>query len=149
MSELNRKANIAISSTEKKNKKVVFVIRRSIFIIFIFFSALVMIINLSFLVFGLCLKRLMIIIDEGARPPKLLNIAIMAEAGATISLDAVAQAQNDLHIAKSFAEYIINNPKNRTGINSASSKNNTYLEEIQGVKPTYNIQPGTDTKAYN
>ena len=71
--------------------------------IFIFFSILVMIINLSCLVFGLCLKRLMIVINEGARPPKVLNIAMMADVGAMISVDAVAQAQNDLHLARSFA----------------------------------------------
>ena len=79
--------------------------------IFIFFSALVMLINLGVLLVGLLLRRLTKIIDEGARPPKLLNIAIVAEVGATISLDAMAQAQNDLHIAKSFAQYIIENPK--------------------------------------
>jgi hypothetical protein len=43
-------------------------------------------------------------IDEGASPPRLINEAIIAEAGATISLDAMAQAQNDLNIVKSFAE---------------------------------------------
>jgi hypothetical protein len=66
-----------------------------------------MLINLSILLFGLCLQRLLSIIDEGARPPKLLNIAIMAEAGATISLDAMAQAQNDLLMVKSFTELMI------------------------------------------
>ena len=45
----------------------------------------------------------MIVINEGARPPKVLNIAMMADVGAMISVDAVAQAQNDLHVARSFA----------------------------------------------
>ena len=66
-----------------------------------------MLINGCLLIIGLCGKRLIVIIDEGARPPTLINIAIMAEAGASISLDSVAQANNDLLIAKDFTELIL------------------------------------------
>ena len=72
-----------------------------------FFSCVVMVINLTVLVVGLCYGRLIVFIDEGARPPTLLNIAIMAESGSTSALDAMAQAHNDLLIAKGFTELII------------------------------------------
>ena len=49
-----------------------------------------MLINMVMLIFGLCFKRLVSIIDEGAKPPAFLNIAILAEAGATISQDDMA-----------------------------------------------------------
>ena len=104
MPNLDINSAMGVTSTEKKNQKVVFVIRRSIFMIFIFFSALVMLLNLGVLLVGLLTRRLMKMIDEGASPPRLINEAIIAEAGATISLDAMAQAQNDLNIVKSFAE---------------------------------------------
>ena len=82
-------------------------IRRSIFRIFILFSIIGMTINMFLLMFGLCFWQLFIIIDHGARPPIMLNIAIMAEAGATISRDGLAQQHNDLIIAKGFYERII------------------------------------------
>ena len=75
----------------KIRKKKVFVIRRSIFRIFILFSMIGMCINMFLLMFGLCFWQLLIIIDHGARPPTMLNIAIMSEAGATISRDGLAQ----------------------------------------------------------
>ena len=103
----NRIEDVGVTSSENKKQKVVHVIRKSIFTIFVFFSVLVMLVSLITLVFGLCYTRLLYIIDEGARPPALLNIAIMAEAGATISLDAMAQAHNDLLIVKGFTEIII------------------------------------------
>lgn len=92
---------------KKKEEKEIFVIRRSIFIIFVFFAALIMIINLFLITFGLCYNRLLLIIEEGARPPELLNVAIMAEAGSTISLDAIAQTHNDLLIGRGFVELIL------------------------------------------
>jgi len=66
-----------------------------------------MLVNLCVITIGLCYNRLLLIIEEGARPPTLINIAIMAEASSTISLDALAQSHNDLIIAKGFAELII------------------------------------------
>ena len=66
-----------------------------------------MLINLVILIIGLCWQDLLTIIEEGARPPTLINIAILAEAGSTISLDAMAQAHNDLLIAKGFTERYI------------------------------------------
>lgn len=87
--------------------KTVYAIRRSIYLIFIFFSILIMLVNCFLLVFGLCFKRLLLILDEGARPPPFINIAIMAEVGSTISVDAFAQAQNDLMIVKGFTESIM------------------------------------------
>ena len=74
----------------KKKKKPVYVIRRNIFCIFVFFSIIVMTINMFMLILGLISNRLLSIIEEGARPPSLVNIAIMAEAGSTISLDSIA-----------------------------------------------------------
>ena len=71
-------------------KKKVYQIWRTIFRIFIIFSTVVMFINMILLMFGLCFFRLLTIINEGARPPTLLNIGIMAETGAAISLDALS-----------------------------------------------------------
>lgn len=93
---------------EQTNKvENTYLIRRSIIRIFFFSSIIIMISTNCLLVYGLCTVRLLRIIDEGARPPTLLNIAILAEAGSTISLDSVAQAHNDLLIAKSFTELIL------------------------------------------
>jgi len=78
------------SATEKTKEKKIYIIRRSIFLIFVLFSAIVMLISLSLLVKGLCHDRLLEIINEGARPPTLLNLAIMSEAGSTIALDSIA-----------------------------------------------------------
>ena len=103
----NLENRIAANHAGNTNAKPVFVIRRSIFLIFVFFSSLIMLINLGILVLGLCLNKLLWIIAEGARPPTLLNIAIMAEVGSTISADALAQSHNDLVIAQSFIERII------------------------------------------
>ena len=75
--------------------------------IFVFFSAIIMLINMGMLVIGLIFNRLLSIIEEGARPPSLVNTAIMAEAGSTISLDSIAQSQNDLLIAQSLFERIL------------------------------------------
>ena len=88
-------------------KKKVYQIWRTIFRIFIIFSTVVMFINMILLMFGLCFFRLLTIINEGARPPTLLNIGIMAETGAAISLDSLSQSHNDLLIAKGFSERII------------------------------------------
>ena len=67
-------------------------IRRTIFLIFVSFSAIIMLCNLGMLTIGLSYNKLQIIIEQGARPPTLVNIAIMAEAGSTISLDSIAQS---------------------------------------------------------
>ena len=76
--------------SETAKVKKIYVIRRSIIRIFFFASILIMVIDACLLILGLCTSRLLKIIDEGARPPTLVNIAIMAEAGSTISLDSVA-----------------------------------------------------------
>ena len=67
-----------------------YVIRRTIFLIFVTFSAVIMMVNLGMLTIGLSYNRLQMVIEKGARPPTLVNIAIMAEAGSTISLDSIA-----------------------------------------------------------
>lgn len=95
------------NSSAKKIKKPVYVIRRNIFMIFVFFSVIIMLINMGMLIIGLIFNRLLMIIEEGARPPTLVNIAIMAEAGSTISLDSIAQSQNDLLIAQGLFERIL------------------------------------------
>ena len=97
-----------IPSVKKKQKQVtVYVVRRSIFIIFIFFSALVMVVCFGVLVIGLFTFRLKTIIEQGTEPPALINIAIMAETGSALSQDAMAQAMNDLVIVKGFTERLI------------------------------------------
>ena len=102
-----RSTKVAKVSTENKGVQTIYVIRRSIYLIFIFFSVLIMIVNCCLLTMGLCFNRLLLVIDEGARPVPLINFSIVSEIGATISVDAIAQAQNDLLIAKGFSESIL------------------------------------------
>ena len=73
-----------------------------------------MTINLFTLVDGLFYKRLVQLIDQGVRLPTLINIAIMSETGSTISLDAMAQAKNDLVIGAAFLELIESDNSGRT-----------------------------------
>ena len=61
-------------------------------------------VSIGLIIIGLCHERLLSIIDEGLRPPEMINLAIMANSGATISMDAMAQANNYLTIIKGFAE---------------------------------------------
>ena len=103
----DEKANKEVTLGSEKSEKHVYVIRRSIFYIFVFFSVIVMLINFGFIVFGLCFNKLLAIIDGGFRPPTMINFAIMSEAGSTISFDAMAQSHNDLLILKAFAERIL------------------------------------------
>ena len=88
--QLHTNSGVADETTEKKSKKQVFVIRRSIFIIFVFFASLIMLLNLFMIIFGLCFRRLLTIIEDGAKPPTLVNIEILAEAGSTIAQDDMA-----------------------------------------------------------
>ena len=119
----------SISTDETKVKKV-FVIRRSIFLIFVFFSSLIMLLNLTILVFGLCYSRLIKIIDDGARPPILLNIEIMAEAGATIAADAMAQSYNDLLIMKSLTQSYIDREYRLSGLRMLQEEPETSASDL-------------------
>ena len=119
----------SISTDETKVKKV-FVIRRSIFLIFVFFSSLIMLLNLTILVFGLCYSRLIKIIDDGARPPILLNIEIMAEAGATIAADAMAQSYNDLLIMKSLTQSYIDREYTLSGLRMLQEEPETSTSDL-------------------
>ena len=119
----------SISTDETKVKKV-FVIRRSIFLIFVFFSSLIMLLNLTILVFGLCYSRLIKIIDDGARPPILLNIEIMAEAGATIAADAMAQSYNDLLIMKSLTQSYIDREYTLSGLRMLQEEPETFTSDL-------------------
>ena len=104
MTRFDKRTKVGV---DNKGVKRVYVIRRSICLIFLFFSILIMLINCVLLVLGLFFSRLLLVIDEGANPVPLINISIMAEVGSTISEDAIAQAQNDLLIVKGFAETIL------------------------------------------
>ena len=78
------------SGRKQKKREKVFVIKTTIFKIFMFFSGLAMLGNLFVLVFGLCLTRLLEIIEVGAKPPTLLNRQILAQVGSINSLEAFA-----------------------------------------------------------
>ena len=65
-----------------------------------------MLFNLFLLLLGLCLTKLLKIIEVGAKPPTLLNRQILAQVGAANSLEAFAVVQNDLIIAQAFTDMI-------------------------------------------
>ena len=123
-------------------------IRRSISFIFGFFSALVMLINLAILIIFLCYQDLLNIIKQGARPPTLINIAILAEAGSENTQDAMAQAHIDLLIAKGFTERYMFKKEERRRILQETIGDDSEAEEITPVL-TLDIDDITDRKSTN
>ena len=147
MKSLNNRDVGEPNPSRKKKQKEVFVIRRSISFIFGFFSALVMLINLAFLIVGLCWQDLLRIIEQGARPPTLINIAILAEAGSTITQDAMAQAHIDLLIAKGFTERYMQHSEKKKERDEENRRMLQASGEANGVdeSPVNQVDPSAAT----
>ena len=99
---MNQSTSKSTLSQSQKKPKIVYKLRRTIFRIFIFFSALVMIASTIYTVYGLLWVKLFQWTKEAVEASSLLNVDILTQVGALNAQDQLVISIRDLKISQEF-----------------------------------------------